>query len=102
MSAVSIDDLLVAIILAGIALSGAYLRAELVLHRRTTALQRARELVQREVHAKRVRLGQNDAPGQSRTIPGSIPNAFQLVRVLARALRISIQERTIHRFRIRT
>jgi hypothetical protein len=56
------DDLLTAIILAGIALSGAYLRAELVSHRRTTALQRARELVQREFHAKRVRLGPNKMP----------------------------------------
>jgi hypothetical protein len=96
------DYILIAIIVAGIGLSGAYLRAELVLHRRTTALQRARELVQRDVHAERVCLGQNDAPGQSRTVPWSIPNAFRPMRVLARALRIYIQEPNIHRFRIRT
>jgi hypothetical protein len=96
---VSIDDLLFAIILAGIALSGAYLRAELVLHRRTTALQHARELVQREVQAKRVRLGPNKMP---QPIPSIQANAFPPVRVLARALRIFIQERNIHRFRIRT
>jgi hypothetical protein len=40
------DDVLITIIVAGIGLSVAYLRAELVLHRRTTALQRAKELVQ--------------------------------------------------------
>jgi hypothetical protein len=61
---VSIDDLVFAIIVAGIGLSGAYLRAELVLHRRTTAVQRVRELVQREVHAKRARLGPNKMPTQ--------------------------------------
>ena len=99
MSAVSIDDLLFAIILAGIGLSGAYLRAELILHRRMAALQRARELVRREVHAKRVRLEHNKMP---QPVPSMQANAFQLVRVLARALRILIQERNIHRFRIRT
>jgi hypothetical protein len=96
---VSIDDLLFTIILAGIGLSGAYLRAELDLHRRMTALQRARELLQREVHAKRVRLGHNE---MSQPVPSMQANAFPLVRVLARALRIYIQERNIHRFRIRT
>jgi hypothetical protein len=93
------DDLLITIIVAGIGLSGAYLRAELVLHRRTTALQRARELVQREVRAKRVRLEHNKMPQPVTSIRA---NAFQLVRGLARALRIFIQERNIHRFRIRT
>jgi hypothetical protein len=81
------DDLLITIIVAGIGLSGAYLRAELVLHRRTTALQRARELAQREVHSKRVRLGPNKMPQPVTSIQA---NAFQLVRVLARALLISI------------
>jgi hypothetical protein len=96
---VSIDDLLFAIILAGIGLSSAYLRAELVLHRRTTAAQRPRELLQREVHAKRVRLRHNEMP---QPVPSIRANVFPLVRVLARALRIYIQERNIHRFWIRT
>jgi hypothetical protein len=95
----SIDDLIFAIILAGIGLSAAYLRAELDLHRRTTALQRARELLQREVHAKRVRLGPNTMPQPVSSIRA---NALPPLRVLARALRIYIQERDIHRFRIRT
>jgi hypothetical protein len=56
------DNLLIAILIAGLGLSGAYLRAELRLHRRLTALQRRRELVQREVHAKRVRLRHNKMP----------------------------------------
>jgi hypothetical protein len=98
----SIDDILIAIIMAGIGLSGAYLRAQLVLHRRTTALQRARELVQREVHAKRVRLAQNARPRQPRTIPSPIQaRAPQTVRGLARALRIYVQERAFHRLRVR-
>jgi hypothetical protein len=94
-----VDDLQFAIILAGIGPSVAYLRAVLVLHRRTTALQRATELVQREVHAKRVRLEYDKMPQPA---PSIHANAFRLVRVLARALRIVIQERNIHRFRIRT
>jgi hypothetical protein len=69
---VSIDDLLFAIILAGIGLSGAYLRAELILHGRTTAVQRIRELLQRDVHAKRVSLAQNARPRHPRTIPSPI------------------------------
>jgi hypothetical protein len=97
------DYVLIAIIIAGIGLSGAYLRAELLLHRRATAVQRKTELVQRELHTKRVRLGQNDMSRQPRTVPSSVPaNVFQVVRVLARALRIYIQERNIHRFWIGT
>jgi hypothetical protein len=56
-----IADLLIAIILAGVGLSGAYLRAELVLQRRMTAVQRGGELAQLELHTKRVRPGQKDA-----------------------------------------
>jgi hypothetical protein len=100
MSAVSIDDLLFAIILAGIGLSGAYLRAELDLHHRTTSVQRARELVQREFHANRVHLGHNTLPTQP--VPSIQANAFPLVRVLARALRISLQERKFKFVRERT
>jgi hypothetical protein len=96
----SLDDLLFAIIIIGIGLSGAHLRAELVSHRRMTALRRAREFVQREVHAKRVGFGHNTMPTQP--APSIQANPFPLVRVLARALRIFIQERNIHRFWIRT
>jgi hypothetical protein len=56
----SIDDLLIAIIMAGIGFSGAYLRAEFDMHRRITAAQRRRELVQLELHTKRVRRGHNE------------------------------------------
>jgi hypothetical protein len=96
-----LDDLLIAIIIAGIGLSGAYLRAELLLHRRMMAAHRQRELVQLELHIKIVRPWQNDT--SRHTVPSSIQaNLFQTVRVLARALRIYIQERNIHRFRIGT
>ena len=61
----TLEDLPFAIILAGIGLSGAYLRAELVLHRRMTALQRTREIVQREVHAKRVHIEPNNICSRS-------------------------------------
>ncbi|MGO9948140.1 MAG: hypothetical protein ACLPWG_14970 [Steroidobacteraceae bacterium] len=56
------NDLLIAIIIAGIGLSVAYLRAELLLHRRLTAVQRRREVLQRELHIKKVRSEQNDMP----------------------------------------
>jgi hypothetical protein len=93
------DDLLIAMIIAGIGLSVAYLRAELVLHRRMTAAQGKREVLHIELHTKRVSLGRNDMSRQPRTYPSSIQaNAFQVVRGLARALRISIQERNFHRF----
>jgi hypothetical protein len=95
----NIDDLLIAIIIAGIGLSGAYLRAELLLHRRVTAVQRRRELMQLALHTKIVRLGQNDMSRQPRTVQTSV---FEVMRVLARALRIFLQGRNIHRFWIRT
>src|ERR1700690_4111113 len=71
-SAVSIDYLLFAIILAGIGLSAVYLRAELLLHRKLNVLRRSRELVQREFHAKRVGLRQTDLPRQPYRVPASI------------------------------
>jgi hypothetical protein len=43
-----VDDLLFAIIFAGIGLSGAYVRSELLLHMRTVAFQRSRHLLYRE------------------------------------------------------
>jgi hypothetical protein len=94
------DYFLIAIIIAGIGLSGAYLRAELLLHRSMTAIQRRRELMQREFHAKRVGLAQGDRSTQP--VPSIQASVFQMMRVLARALRIFIQERNIQRFWIRT
>jgi hypothetical protein len=91
------DDLLFAIIVAGLGLSGFYLRAELLLHRRLTAVQRKTQLLQLELHTKRVR--DVSAP---RAAPTSNINDFQTARVLARALRIFVQEHDIHRYRRRT
>ncbi len=48
-----LDDLLIALIIAGMGISGAYLRAELLLHRRLTAVQRIRQLQQRQLHNTR-------------------------------------------------
>lgn len=57
-----IDDLLFAIIIAGLGLSGAHLRSELLLHRQLTAQQRRRELLQQQCLAKRMGLRQNVMP----------------------------------------
>jgi hypothetical protein len=97
-----IDELLLMIIIAGTGLTVAYLRAEYVLHRRFKAAEREKLIVQRELHAKRVRLAQNGMPMLPAPVPSIRARAFQKVRVLARVLRIYIQERNIHRFRIRT
>jgi hypothetical protein len=94
------DYILIAIIIAGLGLSGAYLRAELLLHRRMTALQRTRKLEQRKLHSKTVSLGQNDMCTQPVPAPTQTM-VFQVLRVLARALCMYIQERKIHRFWIR-
>src|SRR5271167_428667 len=73
----------------------AYLRAELVLHRRLTETRRRRDLVQRGLHIKRVYLDNNDVRTQPRTYRSPIQiNVFPAVRVLARALRIFRQEDT--------
>jgi hypothetical protein len=89
----SIDDLLIAIIIAGAGLAGTYLRAELVLHRRLTALQRRMESEQYEFHAKRVGLEQNDVSRRARTMCLLQANGFRVLRGLAHALRIYTQER---------
>ena len=49
-----LDDLLMAIIMAGIGLSLAYLRAEYVFNRRSKAVARRDELILRELHANRL------------------------------------------------
>ena len=90
-----LDDLLFAIILAGIGLSGAYLRAELALHRRLKSAELRKELSLRALQIARLRPEQNHMPGQPRTYPSPIQtNVFPAMRVLARALRINIQENT--------
>lgn len=58
----SFDDLFIAIIIAGAGLTVAYLRAEYVLHRKIKAAEHKRLIVQRELHANRLRPEQIDAP----------------------------------------
>jgi hypothetical protein len=94
--AMSLEDLLIAIIIAGAGLSGAYLRAELVLHRRLTGALRRREVLQYKLHIKRVRPKQNDMPTQPRTYPSPIRlNISPVMRVLTGPLRLSVQDREI-------
>jgi len=57
----SFDDLLIAIIIAGTGLSGAYLGAKYVLWRRYMAAERRREFSLRELYANHVCDEKNDA-----------------------------------------
>lgn len=58
----SFDDLFIAIIIAGMGLTVAYLRAKDVLHRGSKAAEHKKLIVQRELHANRQRLTQIDVP----------------------------------------
>ena len=68
-----LDDLLIALIIAGIGTSGAYLRAELLLHRRLTAAQRIRQLQLRKLQTTnknpRTRTGVESMAGSYRILP---------------------------------
>jgi hypothetical protein len=55
----TLDDLLIAILVAGIGLSGAYLRAELLAHRRFKAAERRKELALRELPRTGAGYGRN-------------------------------------------
>jgi hypothetical protein len=59
------DDLLVAMIIAGFGLSGAYFRAVFVSWRRNQAAERKRELSLRELHAHRLGRDKNEVPESS-------------------------------------
>jgi hypothetical protein len=48
----SIDDLLIAIIIGGVVLSGAYLRAQYAVRRRHRTTERSRESRLRELYAR--------------------------------------------------
>jgi len=58
----SFDDLFIAIIIAGMGLTVAYLRAEYVLHRGCKAAEHKNLIFQRELHANRLRSKQIDVP----------------------------------------
>jgi hypothetical protein len=59
---VSFEDLLIALIIAGIGLSGVYVRAEYVLWRRNQAAERSKEVRLRELHCLRLCHAENDVP----------------------------------------
>jgi hypothetical protein len=59
------DDLLIAMIIAGFGLSGAYFRAVFVSWRRNQAAERKREISLRELYAHRLCSDENDVPGSS-------------------------------------
>jgi hypothetical protein len=58
----SLSDLLITIIIAGIGLSIATLRADYVSRRGRNAKERRKAIVQRELHTNRLRLTQNEVP----------------------------------------
>lgn len=58
----SLDDLLIAIIIIGIGLSAAYLKAEYDAHVRRRTAERRTGIVLPDVHASRVRMEQNGMP----------------------------------------
>ena len=58
----SFDDLFIAILMAGMGLTVAFLRAEYVLHRGFKAAEHKKLIVQRELHANRLRPKQIDVP----------------------------------------
>lgn len=61
-----LDDLLIALIIAGVGISGAYLRAELLLHRRVTSARRLWRLQQLQLHTTGAQIRHNGAPVPTR------------------------------------
>jgi hypothetical protein len=59
------DDLLIAMIIAGFGLSGAYFRAAFVSWRRSQAAERKREISVQELHAPRLGRDKDEVPGSS-------------------------------------
>jgi hypothetical protein len=60
MIAMSFEDFLIVIVVAGIVLSGAYIRAEYILWRQFAAAERQRDSTLRELHAARLSQQQDD------------------------------------------
>jgi hypothetical protein len=83
-------------IIAGIGLSIAYLRAELVVRQEFNVAERKKELALRELRITRRRREQTALLRHPNAVSWPVQtNPSQLVRVLVRALRISMQERNI-------
>jgi len=59
------DDLLIAMIIAGFALSGAYFRAVFILRLRNQAAEQERKIIQRELFAHRLCRHENELLGSS-------------------------------------
>jgi hypothetical protein len=89
-------------IVAGVGLSIAYLRAELVVRQEFKAAEQKKELALRELHITRPRREHTALLRQPSAVSRPVQtNPFRPMRVLVRALRIYIQERNIqwHWFR---
>jgi hypothetical protein len=76
------EDLSITIIVAGIGLSIAYLRAELVVRQESKAAERKKELALRELHITRPRREHTALLGQPSAVSWPVQtNPFRLVRV---------------------
>ena len=67
------DDLLITIIIAGIALSIAYLRAEFASHRGRKVKERKKAIVQRELPANRLKTWAETCIANGLTKPSGFP-----------------------------
>jgi hypothetical protein len=89
-----VDDFLLAMIIAGLALAGAYLRAEYALHLRSKTAERTKERALHDLHAARVRLEQNEIPVHARTARApNQPQRFRPMSFLVRASRLGREHR---------
>jgi hypothetical protein len=94
MSNMIVDDFLLAMIIAGLALAGAYLRAEYALHLRSKTAGRTKERALYDLHAARVRLEWNEIPTHSRTArTPNQPQRFRPMSFLMRATRLGREHR---------
>jgi hypothetical protein len=87
MSNMIVDDFLLAMIIAGLGLAGAYLRAEYALHLRSKTAERSKKRARHDLHAARVRLEQYEIPIQARI--ARTPNQPQRLRPMSFLVRAS-------------
>jgi hypothetical protein len=80
----SLDDLLIAIIIAGMGLSGVYLKAEYALHVRLKTAQRRTEGVLQALHTFQVRSEWSSVSVRIRTRALAQPPLFRTIGFLAR------------------
>jgi hypothetical protein len=80
-----VDDFLIAMIILGLGVAIAYLKAEYELHLRSKAAERRKELTLHDLHRSRVRFERNGIPVHVRmACEPTQPQVFRTIRFLAR------------------